>query len=114
MSNLAAGQGAMVAFTTVSSSDDARKLVTALVEENLVACGNIVGPVTSVYRWKGQLCNDPEFLIVMKTHRERLAQLADRLKSLHGYECPELVALPVEAGYTGYLEWLAQGTGVAR
>ncbi|MBI4863170.1 MAG: divalent-cation tolerance protein CutA [Candidatus Riflebacteria bacterium] len=107
---MAAGDGALVVLSTVGSADEAQRLATALVEERLVACGNAVGPITSTYRWKGKLCCEPEFLLILKTRRDRLGELVARLKSLHSYECPEILALPVEAGFKGYLSWLVENT----
>lgn len=111
MSHVAAGGDAMVALSTASSADEARLIATALVEEQLAACANVVGPVTSVYRWKGSLNVDPEYMLVIKTRRELLEGLASRLRELHSYECPELISWPIEAGLTGYLEWLRESTG---
>jgi periplasmic divalent cation tolerance protein len=108
--NVESGSGALVALSTASSADEAAKIVRALVDEQLVACGNIVGPVRSIYRWKGAVSDDPEYMMVLKTRRELLERLTARLRELHSYECPELLALPVEAGYAGYLSWLKENT----
>jgi periplasmic divalent cation tolerance protein len=111
---LARGRGAIVALSTAGTAEEADRLVKALVTDELVACGTVIGPVTSTYRWKGELCVEPEHMILLKTRRDRLQALIARLRTLHSYECPELLALPVEAGYRGYLEWLFEGTGGAR
>jgi periplasmic divalent cation tolerance protein len=110
MKELQDAQGAMVALTTVGSAEAAQKLVETLVTERLLACGNVVGPIQSTYVWKGALSRDAEFLIVMKTRRELLEPLLARMRQLHPYEVPEFLALPVEAGFAGYLAWLRENT----
>lgn len=110
MSELMSGAGTMVALTTVGSAQAAQKLADALVTERLVACCNVM-KVDSTFVWKEALCREPEWLIVMKTRREMLESLTARMRTLHPYECPELVALPVEAGYAGYLAWVRGNTG---
>jgi len=103
-------QGELVVLTTTSGREEAERLVKTLVEENLVACGNIVGPVTSIYRWKGALCTDPEHMVILKTRKDRLEEMSARLKGLHSYECPEILVLPVEAGFEAYMRWLRENT----
>lgn len=112
MSELLAGAGTMVALTAVGSAEAAQKLADALVIERLVACCNVM-KVDSTYIWKETLCHEPEWMIVMKTRREVLDDLTTRLRQLHPYECPELIAVPVEAGYAGYLAWVRANTGEA-
>ena len=109
MADLIPGDGAMVALTTIGSADAAQSLADQLVTERLVACCNVL-EVRSTYVWKDAVCRDPEFMIVMKTRRELLERLTARLRELHPYECPELIALPVEAGYAGYLSWVRANT----
>jgi periplasmic divalent cation tolerance protein len=110
MSDLQPARDAMVALTTIGNADAAQTLADALVGEQLVACCNVM-EVRSTYTWKGALCRDPEFMIVMKTRRELLERLTARLRELHPYECPELIAMPLEAGFAGYLAWLRASTG---
>ena len=110
MSDLMPGAGSLVALTTVGSAEAAQKLADALVTERLVACCNVM-KVDSTFVWKDALCREPEWMLVMKTRREVLESLQRRLRQLHPYECPELIALPIEAGYAGYLAWLRGNTG---
>ena len=77
-----------------------------LVGERLCACANLVPGVRSIYAWKGELCDDVETLAVIKTTSERLDALVERLRGLHPYETPEIVALPVEGGHAAYLDWV--------
>ena len=99
---------AIVVLTTLPNGNKARAFARALVEEKLAACVNVVPGLRSVYRWKGAVHDDPEVLCVVKTSRPRLKKLKQRLKSLHPYEVPELIALPITAGSEAYLRWLSQ------
>ncbi len=99
---------AFVALTTVGSSEDAERIARSLVERRLAACVNVVPGVVSFYRWRGVVERDGEWLLVMKTNGERLDALRAGLVSLHPYELPELLVLPVSAGHAPYLSWLAE------
>jgi periplasmic divalent cation tolerance protein len=101
--------GRVVALSTVGTAEHAERIARALVERRLAACVNVVPGVVSVYRWKGEVCRDEERLLVIKTRRERLDALREALLGLHPYELPELVAVPIEAGYEPYLAWLDEG-----
>jgi len=96
----------LVVFSTVAKAEDAERIARALVEQRLAACVNVVPGLVSLYRWKGELQRDEERLLVIKTRRERYAALQQALQSLHPYELPEIVALPVEAGSPAYLAWI--------
>lgn len=105
-----AGPGAVVVLVTCPE-EAADGLVTALVEERLAACGNIVRGVESIYRWQGALERSQECLIILKTTAAEVGRLIERLPGLHPYEVPEILALPVVAGHAGYLEWVAGNAG---
>jgi periplasmic divalent cation tolerance protein len=98
--------GALVALSTVGKPEDAHRIARALVEKGVAACVNILPGVVSVYRWKGQVEQDAELLLVIKTTAARLADLERELRAVHPYEVPELVALPIQAGSEPYLAWL--------
>lgn len=98
---------ARVVLTTVGDRDAAQKLANQLVERRLAACVNIVGPITSVYRWRGQIQNEAEFLLLIKTTAECAERLRAALKALHPYELPECVELAVTGGSEQYLAWVA-------
>ncbi len=100
---------AVVVYVTASSADEGAALARALVGERLAACVNRV-PVESVYRWEGRVVEDAEVLLVVKTRRELLDGLAARVRALHSYTVPEIIALPVVAGWPPYLQWLADET----
>jgi periplasmic divalent cation tolerance protein len=87
--------------------DQATRLARALLEERLVACVNVVPRVESHYWWEGKITTDAEALLVMKTRAEAVDALVVRLRALHPYEVPEIVALEIVAGNAQYLEWIA-------
>ena len=98
-----------VVLTTADSPELADKLARAIVERRLAACVNVVGPVRSVYRWKGEIVTDEERLLVIKSSAACFPRLRDAIRELHTYEVPEILALSVEDGDQPYLEWLATG-----
>jgi len=97
---------ALVVLTTLATEEDARRLVTALVEERLVACGTLVPGARSIYRWEGELTDEGEVLVVLKTDASKWDALAAAVRARHPYAVPELLALPVERGLDRYLAWL--------
>jgi periplasmic divalent cation tolerance protein len=97
-----------VAFSTAPDADTAARIARALVDERLAACVNLVPGVRSIYRWQGALEDAAEVLLVIKTRAERLEALSARLRTLHPYELPELVALPAVGGLDAYLAWVAE------
>jgi periplasmic divalent cation tolerance protein len=97
-------------FSTCPDEAVAARIARTLVEERLAACVNRVAAVRSTYAWEGAIQDDAEVLLVIKTRPERFEALAERLKGLHPYELPEIVAVPVVAGSAPYLAWLTAGT----
>jgi periplasmic divalent cation tolerance protein len=98
--------------TTIDSADKAEALARALVEERLVACLQILGPVRSVYRWDGAVQLSQEWLCVGKTTTERFDALAAAIKRLHPYDVPEIVATPIVNGSSDYLTWVTAETTI--
>jgi periplasmic divalent cation tolerance protein len=101
-------EDALIIFTTFPTAEMARTAVRTLVEERLAACGNILPQVESIYRWKGEVEMAPEVLVLLKTTIDRCQLLEQRIKSLHPYEVPEILALRVETGSWSYLQWVAE------
>ncbi|HKB77486.1 MAG TPA: divalent-cation tolerance protein CutA [Myxococcales bacterium] len=101
---------ALLVFTTLPSADKAAELAKLVVEERLAACANLLPAIRSIYRWQGKLQDENEVLLLLKTRAEHLERLKLRILELHPYEVPEVLAVPVEAGYQPYLEWLAGET----
>lgn len=95
-----------VVLVTVSDQDAGVRLARRLVAEGLAACGNVIPGMTSVYRWDGEVQEDPEALLVLKTTEEGLPALRERVLELHGYEVPEFLVLPVIGGHDPYLRWV--------
>ncbi len=98
---------AVVVLTTVGSGFDARSLAEQLVEERLAACVDIVPQLYSVYRWQGRVEHDEEQLLLIKTAADRLDALQEKLLSVHPYEAPEFVVLPIEELRGPYAQWFA-------
>jgi periplasmic divalent cation tolerance protein len=102
---------AQLVLTMLPNADKAVEVARTLVEERLAACCNLIPAVRSIYRWEGKLQDENEVLLLLKTKSEQLERLKARILELHPYEVPEVLAVPVEAGYSGYLEWLAKELG---
>jgi len=101
-------EGLVIIFSTASESE-APHIAQALVMQQLAACVNIL-PVTSVYRWQGDLCKDRESLLVIKTVQGSAETVIQEIRRLHSYELPEMLVIPVTGGYPPYLEWVAAET----
>lgn len=97
----------IVVLITAPSAEKAAELGRAIVEERLAACANIVPGVRSIYRWEGKVCDDAEVLMVVKTQQALFDRLEARVKALHPYDCPEIIALPIVRGHAPYLQWIA-------
>ncbi|HEX5130731.1 MAG TPA: divalent-cation tolerance protein CutA [Usitatibacter sp.] len=94
-------------LTNLPDSDSAFNLARELVRLRLAACANVLSPATSFYRWDGRDEQATEFPVLMKSTRERYAELEAAIRELHPYEVPEIIAWPIEAGLPAYLEWVA-------
>jgi len=97
----------IVVFITTGSLDEAMKIARTLVEEKLAACVNVVPEVFSFYWWESKLQEDKEALMIVKTTASAFPALEAKVKELHSYTVPEIIALPIKAGYKGYLDWVA-------
>ena len=101
----------LTVFTTWPDLDTARTAARTLVEERLAACGNIVPGVESVYRWEGKVETGAEVLVVFKTVIGSYQMFETRLRALHPYQVPEVLALRVTNGLPAYLRWVEQNSG---
>ena len=97
-------------YVTVPTLDDARRLGRTVVEERLAACVNILGAIESIYWWEGALESADEVALVAKTAGDRVDALIGRLVELHAYDCPCVVAVPVEQGHPAFLDWVRAET----
>ena len=96
-------------LVTCATLEEARTIARSVVEKHLAACGNVfTHAVESFYRWEGKLEHNSEYLLVMKTTQERLAELEKEVLRLHSYDTPEFVALPVVSGFEKYLAWVGE------
>ena len=96
----------LIVFVTVPSGEDASRIGEALVSEKLAACVNVVPGIESIYRWEGKVARDAEWLLIIKTTDERFEEMERRVKGLHSYTTPEVIALKISRGSAEYLKWL--------
>lgn len=95
-----------VVLVTLASISEAKSIATHLVKDHLAACVNILPKVTSIYWWEGTVEECREYLMMVKTRRDKLALLTEEVRKLHSYEVPEIVALPMGEGNSEYLRWI--------
>ena len=105
---------ALLVLTNLPDRASAEKLAAALVEQRLAACVNVLAPCRSVYRWQGAVQKEEEHPVLIKTTRERYAALEAAIRAAHPYELPEIVAVPIERGLPGYLQWVIDETAPLR
>ncbi|HEY9080829.1 divalent-cation tolerance protein CutA [Magnetovibrio sp.] len=99
-----------IVYVTAANRDEALAIAKAVVGEHLAACANIVERVTSVYWWQGAVQEDSECVLILKTRRALVDDLSVRVKALHSYECPCVVALSIDGGSQEYLNWIVNET----
>lgn len=97
-------------FVTAKDEEEAARLLRALVEKKLAACGNIIRGARSIYRWEGAVHDETEALMIIKTRRGLFSALEEEVRRLHSYSTPEILALPVVAGSEAYLKWINAST----
>ena len=98
----------LMVYSSCPDQAVAQEIATALVQQKLAACVNIMAGVQSIYQWQGKLENSKEVMLLIKTRREVYAQLEARIVEAHPYELPEIVAVPIAQGLPGYLGWIDQ------
>ena len=101
---------AVVVLTTVGTAEQARTIARALIDERLAACVNVLPEMTSFYRWQGDVHEDQERQLIIKTTREALDAVRSRVHALHTYDLPELLVLSVETGSERYLRWIGENS----
>jgi periplasmic divalent cation tolerance protein len=102
--------GCIVVFVTAPDEKTTALIGRTLVEERLAACANLIGPIRSIYRWQGAVEDAAEHLMVIKTRASHYAALEVRVKQLHPYEVPEMIALEIKEGSPQYLDWIMEST----
>ena len=95
-------------LTTAPDEGIAAMLARTLVEERLAACVNIIDGMNSIYRWEGKIMQDTETVLIAKTVQDKVSALTERVKALHSYDCPCVVALPIRGGNELFLNWVAE------
>jgi periplasmic divalent cation tolerance protein len=101
----------LIVFITASGEDEAAKISRALVENRLAGCVNIIKNIRSIYSWEGKIEDEAEVLMIAKTQKYLFDHLMKKVKALHSYKVPEIIAMPIVDGSEDYLKWLRQVTG---
>ena len=96
----------IVVFITAANNKEAKRIAHRLIKDKLAACANIADEIESFFWWKGKVVQAKEALLIIKSKKEKLAKIIKLVKSLHSYEVPEIIALPIIDGYKPYLEWI--------
>jgi len=99
-----------IVYTTINKIQDGRRIARTLVEEKLVSCVNIIPKIESVYRWKGKIENDEEVILIAKTVDKNVKKTIQRIKTLHPYELPDIVVIPIIGGLKEYLDYITNET----
>ncbi len=99
-----------IIYSTTGSIEEARKIAHMLVEEKVVACVNIIPKIESIYRWKGNIGEDNECVLLAKTTDKNIDKAIQRIKELHFYDVPDIVAIPITHGFKDYLDWVEEET----
>jgi periplasmic divalent cation tolerance protein len=96
----------VIIFVTCASNNEAQKIAAALLKKRLVACGNIVGGVRSKFWWKGKIDSTKETLLILKAKSANFKAVEKKVKRIHSYDVPEIIAIPIVAGSSDYLNWI--------
>lgn len=100
----------MLVYMTAKDGMEAKKIAAALLEKKLIACANIIDGVTSMYEWNGQMCEEGEAVVIMKSSERLFEELKSAVLSLHSYEVPALVGVKIDAGHEPFLSWVRSQT----
>ena len=100
----------MIVYVTAGSTEEAHTIARDVVDKKLAACANILQSVTSIYRWAGAIQEENETVLILKSTTDNIAALTEAIKQRHTYDCPCIVALPIEGGNADFLDWINQET----
>ena len=100
----------IVILVTTATAAEAAQIARTLVEERLIACGNVIGPIRSLFRWQGAVDDVSEHLLLAKARAADFVRVEERVRTLHSYDVPEVIAVPIRMGSAPYLGWLADAT----
>jgi len=95
-----------VVIVTTANREEAEKIAQRLLDEKLIACANIIGPVSSLFWWAGRVERAKEHILLMKSRTDLFEKLSETVKALHSYKVPEIIALPIVKGVSTYMKWL--------
>ena len=104
---------AVLVYVTAGSREEAAKIGRTLVAERLAACANVMAEMTSQFWWEGAVQDEPEVPLILKTRADLVDRLTERVKALHSYSCPCVIALPIAGGNPDFIAWIAEETGDA-
>lgn len=96
----------IVVMVTTGTKAEAETIVQKLLDKKLIACGNILGPISSHFHWSGKIENTEEYLVLLKSREDLFEELSETVKTVHSYDVPEILAFPVVKGSKAYLDWL--------
>ncbi len=96
----------IIVLVTVASKQEAEKIADHLLNDKLIACANIIGPITSIFQWSGNLDRAQEHLVLMKSRRDLFERLTEAVTLMHSYKVPEILVIPIVEGSRTYLDWL--------
>lgn len=97
-------------YTTTKDKEEAKKIAADIIDQRLVACANIIDNMTSMYWWQGKVENEEETVLIMKSRRDLISKIIDRVKKMHSYTCPCIIALPIQEGNPDFLDWIKNET----
>ncbi|HOX27643.1 MAG TPA: divalent-cation tolerance protein CutA [bacterium] len=101
----------IVVYITAGNEIEAERIANALVEKRLAACATLISPVKSIYRWKDNIEKEREILIIAKTKSRLFESLKTEVLSIHSYEVPEIISIPIGKGHGAYMDWIDENTG---
>ena len=104
---------ACLLYVTAGSAEEATEIARTLVDERLAACANILPPIRSIYRWQGEIQDEPECAMIVKTRADMVEEATARIRALHSYDVPCVVALDVAGGHQPFLDWIVEETSEA-
>lgn len=102
--------GPLMVYLTAKDEAEAKMIARTVVEERLAACANLLGAIQSIYQWKGEICEDTEVALILKTSNDRKIELVARIRELHSYETPCIICLPITDGNPDFLNWISEET----
>lgn len=101
----------IIVLSTINNFEKGKEISAKLIEQNLIACSNLIPKVTSVYRWEEKIVEDEEYLIIMKSRSDKFEQIKSEIAKIHPYSIPEIISVNIEQGSKSYLDWIDEVLG---